>query len=227
MPAMNTHSASRTPPSATAHVYGDDVDTDRIIPGKYTKTLDLSQLAAHVLEDLDPGFRERVRPGDVIVAGDNFGCGSSREQAPLAIQAAGVSAVVARSFARIFYRNAINVGLPILEVPGHAIAPGARLAVDVAAGVVRDETAGASYHAAALPPIMLAILDAGGLVPYLREHGDFVEVGRQAGEANAEGGRGVVGEGGGLSSAERAITAAASPPEGPGAPADLEGEADV
>ena len=202
---------------ANAHVYGDDVDTDRIIPGKYTKTLDLSQLAAHVLEDLDPGFRERVRPGDVIVAGGNFGCGSSREQAPLAIQAAGVSAVVARSFARIFYRNAINVGLPLLEVPGHAIASGARLAVDVGTGVVRDETAGTRYHAAALPPIMLAILDAGGLVPYLREHGDFVEVGR----GNAEGGSGR------LSSAERAVTAAASPPEESAVSTGLEGGTDV
>ena len=159
-------------PSPTAHVYGDDVDTDRIIPGKYTKTLDLSQLAAHVLEDLDPEFRARVRPGDVIVAGDNFGCGSSREQAPLAIQAAGVSAVVARSFARIFYRNAINVGLPILEVPDHAIEPGAGIRVDLAAGTVT--ASGETYTATPLPPVMLAILDAGGLVPYLREHGDFV-----------------------------------------------------
>ncbi len=169
---------------ANAHVYGDDVDTDRIIPGKYTKTLDLSQLAAHVLEDLDPEFRMRVRPGDVIVAGENFGCGSSREQAPLAIQAAGVSAVVARSFARIFYRNAINVGLPILEVPDHAIAPGDAVRLDLAGGTV--EAAGATYAAAPLPPIMLAILDAGGLVPYLREHGDFVEAGR----GNAERGSG-------------------------------------
>src|SRR5690606_11249295 len=88
-----------------AHVYGDNIDTDRIIPGKYTKTLDMSSLAAHVLEDLDPTFRERVQPGDVLVAGDNFGAGSSREQAPIAIKAAGVSIVVARSFARIFYRN--------------------------------------------------------------------------------------------------------------------------
>ena len=122
----------------------------------------------------------------MIVAGDNFGCGSSREQAPLAIQAAGVACVVARSFARIFYRNAINVGLPILEVPDHRIEPGARLAVDVGAGEVRDETAGRTYRAAPLPPIMLAILDAGGLVPYLREHGDFV--GRRNGERGTRNG---------------------------------------
>ena len=168
----------QSPPQA--HVYGDDIDTDRIIPGKYTKTLDLSQLAAHVLEDLDPEFRERVQSGDVLVAGDNFGCGSSREQAPLAIQAAGVSAVVARSFARIFYRNAINVGLPILEVPDHQIEAGEAVRVDLARGTV--EASGATYTATPLPPVMLAILDAGGLVPYLREHGDFLEVGG----ANAE-----------------------------------------
>ena len=197
--------APRTPHSATAHVYGDDVDTDRIIPGKYTKTLDLSQLAAHVLEDLDPEFRERVEDGDVIVGGDNFGCGSSREQAPLAIQAAGVSAVVARSFARIFYRNAINVGLPILEVADHAIETGARLAVDLAEGTVRDETTGQTYRAAPLPPIMLDILSAGGLVPYLREHGDFLE----GGVGGVEGGAGDLGR------AERAVTAVASPPDDP------------
>ena len=189
-----------SPSFVTAHVYGDDVDTDRIIPGKYTKTLDLSQLAAHVLEDLDPEFRQRVRPGDVIVAGENFGCGSSREQAPLAIQAAGVSAVVARSFARIFYRNAINVGLPILEIPDHEIRAGSGLAVDVEQGTVRDETAGRTYRAQPLPPVMLAILASGGLVPYLRQHGDFVLYGEGA-----------------MASAERAITASASPenPETP------------
>lgn len=195
---MLSHSAPRTPHSAIAHVYGDDVDTDRIIPGKYTKTLDLSQLAAHVLEDLDPEFRKRVRPGDVIVAGANFGCGSSREQAPLAIQAAGVSVVIARSFARIFYRNAINVGLPILEVPDHAIAPGSAVGVDLAAGTVTAD--GKTYSATPLPPIMLAILDAGGLVPYLREHHDFLEVG----SGNAEVGSGL------LSDAERAIAAAST-----------------
>ena len=178
---MSAQSPTPTPQSPPqAHVYGDDIDTDRIIPGKYTKTLDLSQLAAHVLEDLDPDFRERVRPGDVIVAGENFGCGSSREQAPLAIQAAGVSCVVARSFARIFYRNAINVGLPILEVPDHQITSGDAVRVDLAKGTV--EASGETYTAAPLPPVMLAILDAGGLVPYLREHGDFLEVGG----ANAE-----------------------------------------
>ena len=102
--------------SGTAHVYGGNIDTDRIIPGKYTKTLDLTHLAEHVLEDVDPEFSQRVKPGDILVAGDNFGTGSSREQAPLAIMSAGVSVVVANYFARIFFRNAINIGLPVVEV---------------------------------------------------------------------------------------------------------------
>ncbi len=156
-----------------AHVYGDHIDTDRIIPGKYTKTLDLSHLAEHVLEDLDPDFRQRVQPGDILVAGANFGCGSSREQAPLALKAAGVAAVVARSFARIFYRNAINIGLPAVEIGPHRIRSGHRLEVDLRAGVVRDLTQGEEYPATPMPRVMLAILRAGGLVNYLREHRDY------------------------------------------------------
>lgn len=160
---------------SNTHVYAiDNIDTDRIIPGKYTKTLDLSQLAAHVLEDLDPGFAKRVQAGDVIVAGENFGCGSSREQAPVAIKAAGVSAVIARSFARIFFRNAINVGLLVIEVPGHQLQPGCKLEIDAHAGVVRDLNSGVSFAATRLPPMMLAILNEGGLVNYLKNHGDFV-----------------------------------------------------
>lgn len=169
------------PTTSTTHVYGDNIDTDRIIPGKYTKTLDTSQLAAHVLEDLDPEFRNRVQVGDVVVAGENFGCGSSREQAPIALKAAGVSVVIARSFARIFFRNAINIGLPLLEIADHEIAPSAQLEVDLAAGVVRDVSAASTgsgqaektYTAHPLPPIMLDILEAGGLVPYLKEHGTY------------------------------------------------------
>lgn len=156
-----------------AHVYGDNIDTDRIIPGKHTKTLDLEQLAVHVLEDLDPGFSQRVRPGDFLVAGDNFGCGSSREQAPLALKAAGVQAVVGNYFARIFYRNAINIGLPVVEVGSHQIQDGSQLEVDLAAGLVRDLTAGRSYQATRMPQVMMDILKAGGLAPYLRQHGDY------------------------------------------------------
>lgn len=159
--------------SGTAHVYGDNIDTDRIIPGKYTKTLDLDQLAAHVLEDLDPTFRERVKPGDILVGGRNFGCGSSREQAPLALKAAGVAAVVAHSFARIFFRNGINVGLPLQEVGPHDIQDGAIITLDLVNGLVKDETSAQTYQATRLPSLMIKVLDAGGLVNYLREHGDY------------------------------------------------------
>lgn len=156
-----------------AHTYGDNIDTDRIIPGKYTKTLDIDQLAAHVLEDLDPEFRIRMKPGDIIVGGNNFGCGSSREQAPVAIKAAGVSAVIARFFARIFYRNAINIGLPLLEIPEHDIQTGNQLEIDLAAGIVRNKTTGKEYRAAPLPKVMTDILREGGLVNYLRKYGDY------------------------------------------------------
>jgi 3-isopropylmalate/(R)-2-methylmalate dehydratase small subunit len=155
-------------------VYGDNVDTDRIIPGKYTKTLDQSQLAAHVLEDLDPQFSSRVQEGDIVVAGENFGCGSSREQAPVALKAAGVSVVVAGYFARIFYRNAINIGLPVVEIGEHEITAGHEVQVDLSSGVVQDLTAGRRYEATKMPQVMVDILQAGGLVPYLREHGDYV-----------------------------------------------------
>lgn len=156
-----------------AHVYGDDIDTDRIIPGKYTKTLDLGDLADHVLEDLDPEFSSRVKEGDILVAGKNFGCGSSREQAPLALQAAGVSVVVADYFARIFYRNAINIGLPLVEVGPHEIEAGNELEVDLANGLVQDLTAGRRYRATQMPRVMIQILEAGGLVNYLRERGEY------------------------------------------------------
>ena len=159
--------------TAPAHVYGDHIDTDRIIPGKYTKTLDMSQLAAHVLEDLDPTFRARVQKGDILVAGENFGCGSSREQAPLALKEAGVSAVVADYFARIFYRNAINIGLPLVEIGAHTIQPGAMVTVDLLNGVVVDETAVVTYQATKMPLVMLEILQAGGLVQYLKEKGRY------------------------------------------------------
>ncbi len=159
--------------SGNAHVYGDNIDTDRIIPGKYTKTLDLQSLADHVLEDLDPDFRTRFTVGDVLVGGDNFGCGSSREQAPVALKVVGVSVVIARYFARIFFRNAINIGLPVLEVPDHDIQPGDVLTIDIARGEVINQTQQKTYRATQMPDIMLAILAEGGLVPYLKKHGDY------------------------------------------------------
>ena len=159
--------------SGRAHVYGDDIDTDRIIAGKYTKTLNLQDLADHVLEDLDPDFRSKLQPGDVLVAGSNFGCGSSREQAPLALKVAGVSAVVATYFARIFFRNAINIGLPVLEVPDLVADAGDEIEIDLKAGTVRNATKGASYQASPMPQVMIDILDQGGLVAYLKEHGTY------------------------------------------------------
>lgn len=156
-----------------AHVYGDNVDTDRIIPGKYTKTLDLKSLADHVLEDLDPEFRTRMNRGDLVVGGDNFGCGSSREQAPLALKTAGVGAVVARYFARIFFRNAINIGLPVMEVPDLVADSGDELEVDLKAGVLRNLTKGTEYKAAAMPDVMIDILREGGLVEYLKKNGTY------------------------------------------------------
>jgi 3-isopropylmalate dehydratase small subunit len=156
-----------------AHVYGDNIDTDRIIPGKYTKTLDLNELAAHCLEDLDPGFRTRMRRGDWVVGGDNFGCGSSREQAPLALKTAGVSGVIAKYFARIFFRNAINIGLPVLEVPDLVAERGDELEVDLKAGRVRNLTKGTTHQAAAMPEVMIQILNEGGLVDYLKKNGTY------------------------------------------------------
>jgi 3-isopropylmalate/(R)-2-methylmalate dehydratase small subunit len=160
--------------TSPTHVYGDNIDTDRIIPGKYTKTLDLSHLAAHLLEDLDPSFAVRVQPGDVLVAGENFGCGSSREQAPLAIQAAGITAVIATSFARIFFRNAINIGLPVVEIGPHTIQPGGTVTVDLENGRVTDNHSGHTYKATQMPQVMIDILQAGGLAAYLKLYGDYV-----------------------------------------------------
>jgi 3-isopropylmalate/(R)-2-methylmalate dehydratase small subunit len=151
--------------------YGDNVDTDVIIPARYLNVSTPEELARHCMEDMDPAFAEAVRPGDVIVAGENFGCGSSREHAPLAIKGAGVSCVVAHSFARIFYRNAINVGLPILECPAAVedAESGHQLEIDLAAGRVRNLTTGRVHQAEPYPPFMMAIISAGGLVPYTRQ----------------------------------------------------------
>ena len=151
----------------TVHRYGRDIDTDVIIPARYLNTSDPAGLARHCLEDLDTGFVERVRPGDIIVADENFGCGSSREHAPIAIKAAGVDAVIAKSFARIFYRNAINTGLAILECPEavDAIADGDTVSVDTETGLITDETTGATFTAQPFPPFIAEIIEAGGLVP--------------------------------------------------------------
>lgn len=149
----------------TAHRYGRDVDTDVIIPARYLNTSDPAELAKHCLEDLDATFVERVSPGDIIVAEENFGCGSSREHAPIAIKAAGVDAVIAKSFARIFYRNAINTGLAILECPEavDAIKDGDVVSVDTETGAITDETTGAVFQAQPFPPFIAEIIEAGGL----------------------------------------------------------------
>lgn len=150
----------------TAFRYGRDIDTDVIIPARYLNSSDHAYLASHCLEDLDPTFVERMKPGDIIVAEENFGCGSSREHAPVAIKAAGVSCVIAKSFARIFYRNAINVGLAILECPDavDAIEAGARVAVDTDAGTITNLDTGATFTAEPFPPFIAEIIEAGGLV---------------------------------------------------------------
>ncbi len=152
------------------HRYGRDVNTDVIIPARYLNTSDPAELAAHCLEDLDAGFVGRVAPGDVIVAEENFGCGSSREHAPVAIKAAGVSCVVAKSFARIFYRNAINVGLPILECPEavDAIEDGHEVCIDTDLGSIVDVTTGERFTAEPLPPFIAQIVADGGLVAHAR-----------------------------------------------------------
>ena len=155
----------------TVHKYGRDVDTDVIIPARYLNTNDPAELARHCMEDIDPGFVARVRPGDIIVAGENFGCGSSREHAPVAIRAAGVSCVVAASFARIFYRNAFNTGLPIVVCPQAAreLEAGDRVRVDVVEGRIDDLTTGKTYAAEAYPPFMRELVASGGLLPYVKK----------------------------------------------------------
>ncbi|MBX6341447.1 MAG: 3-isopropylmalate dehydratase small subunit, partial [Thermomicrobiaceae bacterium] len=146
--------------------FGDDVDTDVIIPARYLVTIDPAELAKHCMEDIDPEFAGKVQPGDIIVAGKNFGCGSSREHAPIAIKAAGVSAVVAESFARIFYRNAINIGLPIVEAPEAAreAETGDVLEIDTDEGGVRNVTRGGAYASTPFPEYVQEIIRAGGLM---------------------------------------------------------------
>ncbi len=151
--------------------YPDNVDTDVIIPARYLNTSDARELALHCMEDIDSEFVNRVQPGDVIVAGWNFGCGSSREHAPLVIKTCGTGCVIAKSFARIFYRNAINIGLPILECEQAAqeIEAGHEVAVDFDTGIITDVTTGKSYQAQPFPPFIQNIIKSGGLLNSLRE----------------------------------------------------------
>ena len=154
--------------------YGDNVDTDVIIPARYLNAPSPEELAKHCMEDIDASFATTVKPGDIIVGGANFGCGSSREHAPISIRACGVRCVIAASFARIFYRNSINIGFPILECPeaAAAINNGDTVSVDFATGKIVDETTGESFQAVALPPFIEKIVEHNGLLPYLKAKTD-------------------------------------------------------
>jgi 3-isopropylmalate/(R)-2-methylmalate dehydratase small subunit len=154
--------------------FDDNISTDHIIPGRLAHLRsNLPELAKHVMEDADPTFASRVKAGDFIVAGNNFGLGSSREHAPLVIKIAGVSAILAKSVARIFFRNAINLGLPVLICDTSLIDDGDELEVDLTAGTVRDITNGNQLTFSKIPEVMLRILDEGGLIPYIQKYGDF------------------------------------------------------
>ena len=151
--------------------YGDNVDTDVIIPARYLNSSDPKELATHCMEDIDKDFVNNVKAGDIMVANKNFGCGSSREHAPIAIKAAGVSCVIAETFARIFYRNAINIGLPIIECPeaAKAIKAGDEVTVDFYSGIITDETTGEKLKGQAFPPFLRKIIDCEGLVNYINQ----------------------------------------------------------
>lgn len=151
--------------------YGDNVDTDVIIPARYLNSSEASELAQHCMEDIDKDFVSKVKKGDLIVADKNFGCGSSREHAPIAIKAAGVSCVIAETFARIFYRNAINIGLPIIECPeaSKGIRAGDEVEVDFDSGIITNLTTGKSYQGQAFPPFMQKIIEAEGLINYINQ----------------------------------------------------------
>ena len=154
----------------TVFQYGDNVDTDVIIPARYLNAPSPEELAKHCMEDIDPSYATSVHAGDIIVGGWNFGCGSSREHAPIAIQASGAACVIAASFARIFYRNSINIGFPILECPeaAAAIQSGDTVSVDFATGVIVDETTGQRFQASGFPPFIEEIIRHGGLLKYLK-----------------------------------------------------------
>ena len=157
--------------TGTVYKFGDDVNTDEIIPARYLNTSDAKELALHVMEDADPEFPSKAKPGDIIVAGKNFGCGSSREHAPLAIKASGIGCVVAESYARIFYRNAFNIGLTIMECPA-AIADvqtGHVLSVDTSTGQIKNVTLDREYASKPIPPFMQELIAAGGLMEYVQK----------------------------------------------------------
>ncbi len=157
-----------------AFKFGDNISTDHIVPGRLTHLRsNLPELAKHVMEDADPTFASRVKAGDFIVAGSNFGLGSSREHAPLVIKLAGVRAILAKSVARIFFRNAINLGLPVLICDTDKINDGDELEIDLVAGTVKDLTNGNQLTTGKIPEVMLRILDEGGLIPYIQKYGDF------------------------------------------------------
>ena len=152
------------------HKYGDNVDTDVIIPARYLNFTSKEDLAAHCMEDIDPGFLKAVKPGDIMVGGQNFGCGSSREHAPIALLGCGISCEIAGSFARIFYRNAINIGLPILECPqaSKSIAAGDEVSVDFDSGLIKNLTKNETYKAEPFPPFIQEIIEAGGLLASIK-----------------------------------------------------------
>ncbi|MDH5543452.1 MAG: 3-isopropylmalate dehydratase small subunit [Nitrospinota bacterium] len=154
-----------------AHLFGDDINTDEIIPARYLNTSDPAELAKHVMEDADADFPKKIAKGDIIVAKKNFGCGSSREHAPIAIKAAGLSCVIAKSFARIFYRNAFNMGLPIFESDEavEKIKAGDQLEVDMSSGKIKNLTKGEEYQAGAVPPFMQELINAGGLMESVKK----------------------------------------------------------
>ena len=155
----------------TVFKYGDNVDTDVIIPARYLNSSDPAELATHCMEDIDKSFAKKVQAGDIIVANKNFGCGSSREHAPISIKASGVSCVIAETFARIFYRNSINIGLPIIECPeaAKAINAGDEVSIDFDSGLITDVTTGQKFQGQAFPPFMQNLIHAGGLVNYINE----------------------------------------------------------
>ena len=152
--------------------YGDNIDTDVIIPARYLNTFDPKELAKHCMVDIDKDFAQKVRPGDIMVGGKNFGCGSSREHAPVAIKACGVPVIIAASFARIFYRNGINVGLPLMEIGDNVerIHAGDKLSVDLFSGKIRDITTGETFQATPIPGFIQDIAKAGGLIQYVKEY---------------------------------------------------------